>query len=206
MRPINLLPPEVSARSKARRRIAGMVLVGIAFIAALGLATLWLLGQANDAEAELEAQQQANQRLQAEIAQLDGARQLRSDYESGVTRLQLALATDVAWGRLLNDLARIINDRAWLSSLSAQAAEPTEESLSFGSLTVSGTAFWYEDASSWLRVLDSSYWPAVGAGWVSSTSVSSIEDIPVVNFNSAAVLTSAALSTRVVDLIPEVPE
>ncbi len=206
MRPINLLPPEVSARSKARRRVAGLILIGVAFVAALALATLWLLGQANDAEAELDAQLQDNQRLQAEINQLEGARQLRSNYEKGVTRLQLALANDVAWGRLLNDLARIINDRAWLSSLSAQTSIPTEENLSFGSLTVSGTAFWYQDASSWLRVLDSSYWPAVGAGWVSSTSVASIEEIPVVNFSSAAVLTSAALSTRIVDLIPEVPE
>ncbi|MDF1598008.1 MAG: PilN domain-containing protein [Acidimicrobiia bacterium] len=206
MRPINLLPPEVSEKSKARRKIFGMMLGVLAFVAVLALATFWLVGQANDAESDLEAQRQENQRLQAEIGQLDGARQLRADYQSGVSRVQLALANDIAWGRLLNDLARIINDRAWLSSLSAQASTPTETDVTFGTLSVSGTAFWYEDASSWLRVLDSSYWPAVGAGWVSSTSVSEIEEIPVVNFSSAAALTSAALSTRVVDLIPEVPE
>jgi Tfp pilus assembly protein PilN len=206
MRPINLLPAEVSEKSKARRKIFGMMLGVLAFMAVLALATFWLLGLANDAEADLEAQRQENQRLQAEIGQLDSARQLRADYQSGVSRVQLALANDIAWGRLLNDLARIINDRAWLSSLSAQASTPSETDVTFGTLSVSGTAFWYEDASSWLRVLDSSYWPAVGAGWVSSTSVSEIEEIPVVNFSSAAALTSAALSTRVVDLIPEVPE
>ncbi|MDH5373531.1 MAG: PilN domain-containing protein [Acidimicrobiia bacterium] len=206
MRPINLLPPEVSEKSKARRRAFGAILGILGFIAVLALATVWMLGQASDAEAELEAQQQENQRLQAEIASLDGARQLRSDYQTGVSRVQLALVTDVAWGRLLNDLARIISDGAWLSSLSAEASAPTETDFSFGTLSVAGTAFWYEDASSWLRVLDSSYWPAVAAGWVSSTSVGEIEEIPVVNFTSAAALTSAALSTRIVDLIPEVPE
>lgn len=206
MRPINLLPPEVSEKSKTRRRLAAGVLGIVAFLAVLAMATLWLLGQANDAEADLEAQRETNQRLQSEIGALDGARQLRSDYQSGVTRVQLALANDVAWGRLLNDLARIINDRAWLSSLTAQATPPTETDFSFGSLGVSGTAFWYEDAASWLRVLDSSYWPAVGAGWVSSTSQAEIEEVPVINFASAASLTSAALSTRVIDVIPEVPE
>lgn len=206
MRPINLLPPEISEKSKARRKVFLGILGAIGFIALLVLATFWLSGQASQAEDELATQQQDNQRLQADINQLDGARQLRSNYQSGVARLQLALATDVAWGRLLNDLGRIINQNAWLSTFSAQSSPPTETNFSFGSLTVSGTAFWYEDASSWLRVLDSSYWPAVGAGWVSSATVAEIEQIPVVSFNSAAVLTSAALSTRMIDLIPEVPE
>lgn len=206
MRPINLLPPEVSEKSKARRKVAFGILGVLGFLAALALATFWLLGQAQDAEDELEAQRQKNQTIQNQIAQLDGARQLRRDYQDGVERVQTVLIADVAWGRLLNDLARIINDRAWLSSFTAQAVTPTEEDLSFGTMTVTGTAFWYEDASSWLRVLDSSYWPAVGGGWVSSTSVSSVGEIPVVNFSSAAALTSNALSDRIVTLIPEVPE
>lgn len=206
MRPINLLPPEISEKSKARRRVFAAILGVLGFIAILVLATFWLRGQASQAEDDLAAQQQENQRLQAEIDQLSGARQLRNDYQTGVTRLQSALANDIAWGRLLNDLGRIINPNAWLSSFSAQASPPTDLDFTFGSMSVSGTAFWYEDASSWLRVLDSSYWPAVGAGWVSSASVAEIEEIPVVNFSSAAVLTSAALSTRMIDLIPEVPE
>lgn len=206
MRPINLLPSEVSEKSKARRRVAGMGLGILAFLAVLALVTVWLLGQASDAEAELEAQRDTNVRLQTEIGALDGARQLRSDYQNGVARVQLALANDVAWGRLFNDLARIINDNAWLASLTAQASPPTDTEFTFGSLAVSGTAFWYQDAASWLRVLDSSYWPAVGAGWVSSTTQTEIEEIPVINFVSAASLTSSALSTRIIDLIPEVPE
>ena len=153
-----------------------MVMAFVAFLAVLALATFWLLGQAQNAEDDLEAQRQTNTRLQAEIAQLDGARLLRRNYELGVGRLQVALANDVAWGRLFNDLARIINQRAWLGSLSATASLPTELDVSVGSMTLTGTAFWYEDASSWLRVLDSSYWPAVGAGWVSSTSVGEVEE------------------------------
>ncbi len=206
MRPINLLPPEISEKSKARRRVFSAILGVVGFIAILVMATFWLRGQATQVEDDLAAQQQENQRIQAEIGQLDGARQLRNDYQAGVTHLQSALANDIAWGRLLNDLGRIINPNAWLSSFAAQSTPPTDVDFTFGSMSVAGTAFWFEDASSWLRVLDSSYWPAVGGGWVSSANVAEIEGIPVVNFSSGAVLTSAALSTRMIDLIPEVPE
>ncbi len=205
MRPINLLPPEAAQRATARRKTAGLIVLGVVYLAVLALVALWWQGKATDAEDDLDAQLAANARIEAEIASLSEVRALRSIYEDGVERLGAALATDIAWGRLLNDLARIIPDRLWLTSLTGTLQQIEENPFLLGQLSVNGVAFDYPDASSWLRVLDSEEWPAVGLGWVSSTNRAEIGESPVVNFTSVASLLDAARSNRVEERTPEVP-
>lgn len=205
MRTINLLPPEAAQRATARRKTVGFVALGIVYIALLALVAVWWQGKLTDAEADLDAQVAANARIEAEIASLAGVRSLRSTYDDGVERLGNALARDIAWGRLLNDLARIIPDRLWITSLTGTAQAVEDNPLLFGQVSVSGVAFDYPDASSWLRVLDAEEWPALGGGWVSSTSLASIGESPVVNFTSVASLLDAARSNRIEERTPEVP-
>ena len=205
MRTINLLPPEAAQRATARRKTAGFVALGVVYLALLALAALWWQGKANDAEKDLEAQLGVNTRIEAEIASLSGVRALRSTYENSVDRLGTALAKDVAWGRLLNDLARIIPDRLWVTSMTGTVQDDIENPFLLGQVSVTGVAFDYPDASSWLRVLDAEEWPALGGGWVSSTSRSTIGESPVVNFTSVASLLDAARSNRVEERTPEVP-
>lgn len=205
MRTINLLPPEAAQRATARRKTVGFLALGLAYIALLVLVAMWWQGKANDAEDDLAAQLTANARIEADIASLAGVRTLRSTYDDGVTRLGTALARDIAWGRLLNDLARIIPDRLWLTSLTGNLQSDEENPLLLGQVAVSGVAFDYPDASSWLRVLDAEEWPALGGGWVSSTSRSTIGESPVVNFTSVASLLEAARSNRIEERTPEVP-
>jgi Tfp pilus assembly protein PilN len=205
MRTINLLPPEAAQRATARRKTAGFVALGVVYLALLALAALWWQGKATDAENDLEAQVAANTRIEAEIASLSDVRALRSTYENSVERLGNALAKDVAWGRLLNDLARIIPDRLWVTSMTGTVQEDADNPFLLGQVSVTGVAFDYPDASSWLRVLDAEEWPALGGGWVSSTSRSTIGESPVVNFTSVASLLDAARSSRVEERTPEVP-
>ncbi len=205
MRTINLLPPEAAQRATARRKTAGFVALGVVYLALLALAALWWQGKATDAEDDLDAQVAANTRIEAEIASLSDVRALRSTYENSVERLGNALANDVAWGRLLNDLARIIPDRLWVTSMTGTVQEDEENPFLLGQVSVTGVAFDYPDASSWLRVLDAEEWPALGGGWVSSTSRSTIGESPVVNFTSVASLLDAARSSRVEERTPEVP-
>jgi Tfp pilus assembly protein PilN len=205
MRAINLLPPEAAQRATARRKTAGFIALALAYLALLALVALWWQGKATDAEDDLATQLAANARIEAEISSLSGVRALRSTYDAGVDRLGIALANDVAWGRLLNDLARIIPDRLWLTSLTASLQQDDENPLLLGQVSVSGIAFDYPDASSWLRVLDAEEWPALGGGWVSSTSRSTIGESPVVNFTSVAALLDAARSNRIEERTPEVP-
>jgi Tfp pilus assembly protein PilN len=205
MRTINLLPPEAAQKATARRKLAGFVALGIVYVALLALVALWWQGKARDAQDDLEAQQASNTRIEAEIASLSDVRALRSTYEGGVERLGSALAADVAWGRLLNDLARIIPDRLWITSMTGTVEINEENPFLLGQVAVTGVAFDYPDASSWLRVLDAEEWPALGGGWVSSTSRSTIGESSVVNFTSVASLLDAARSNRVDERTPEVP-
>ena len=205
MRTINLLPPEAAQRATARRKSAGFVALAFFYLVLLALVALWWQGKATDAESDRDAQLAANSRIEAEIASLADVRNLRSTYDAAVERLDLALAQDVAWGRLLNDLARIIPDRLWITSLTGTLQEDEENPFLVGQVAVSGVAFDFPDASSWLRVLDAEEWPALGGGWVSSTSRSTIGESPVVNFTSVASLLDAARSNRIEERTPEVP-
>lgn len=205
MRTINLLPPEAAQQATARRKAVGFIALGAVYLALLVLVALWWQGKATDAEADRDAQVAANSRIEAEINSLAGVRTLRSTYEDGVVRLDNALARDVAWGRLLNDLARIIPDRLWITSLTGTLQNNEDNPLVLGQISITGVAFDYPDASSWLRVLDAEEWPALGGGWVSSTSRSTIGESPVVNFTSVASLLDAARSNRAEERTPEVP-
>jgi len=205
MRMINLLPPEAAQRATARRKMAGFIALGVVYVALLALVALWWQGKATDAEDELNSQVAANTRIEAEIASLSDVRALRSTYENSVERLNTALANDIAWGRLLNDLARIIPDRLWITDLTGTLQQNEENPFLLGQLSVTGVAFDFPDASSWLRILDAEEWPALGGGWVSSTSRSTIGESPVVNFTSVASLLPEARSSRVEERIPEVP-
>lgn len=206
MRPINLLPPEAHRRAAARRKLLLFVGLGVAYILLLALVALWWRTKVTDAAAELEAQQALNAELQAQIAQLEGARVLKAEYDGGVQMLEAALARDVAWGRLLNDLGRVIPDRVWLSSFSGQIAEESENEAVVGQISTNGTAFEYPDVASWLRTVDSDQFPALTGAWVSSASLGSIGEAEVVNFASIASLTRASLSDRLEERIPRVPE
>ncbi|MDH3260134.1 MAG: PilN domain-containing protein [Acidimicrobiia bacterium] len=205
MRTINLLPPEAAQRATARRKSVGFIALGFFYVVLLALVALWWQGKATDAESDRDAQLAANSRIEAEIGSLAGVRALRSTYDDGVERLDSALVQDIAWGRLLNDLARIIPDRLWITSLTGNVQEDEENPFLLGQVSVTGVAFDFSDASSWLRVLDAEEWPALGGGWVSSTSRSTIGESPVVNFTSVASLLDPARSNRVEERTPEVP-
>ncbi len=207
MKAINLLPPEAAQRAAARRRRLGLVLLALLYLGLLAVGYLYFQGQRDEVEDRLAQQEATNQALRAEIAALSPAADLERQLRDGATQIEQALATDVAWGRLLNDLGRVIPDRVWLDSFAARAEIDPENPLSFGTVSMNGTAFDYPDAASWLRTLDSDRWPSVGAGWVLNTTQEELfAGVPAVTFSSVGTLTAAALDQRVVDRIPSVPE
>lgn len=208
MRPINLLPPEQAKAARARRGSFAVVFVVLLFLAAL--AGLWFVRSQALVEATdlADAQRVENQRTQAEIGALSDAAAARDLYADRSAQMNEALAVDIDWGRLVNDLGRVMPARTWVGNFSAAAGQPDPdlEVPTFGSVAVSGTAFDYPDASTWFRTLDSTEWPAVGGAWVASLNSSSTGDFGTVSFQSSASLTEAALSNRMDERVPGISE
>ena len=204
MRPINLLPPEVSEERSRRRRI-GLVVLGIAaYLALLGVGVLYWNGKVGSARSDVDAQLDTNQMLEREVVALGAAADLRSEFQDRSDLVRIALATDVDWGILLNDLARLVPPRVWVETFNGALVPPTTPGV-LGQVSFSGVGFDFPDVSAWLRALDSDQFSGVTGTWVSTMSESVVGDSDVVTFTSTAVLTGAAATNRAETLIPEVP-
>jgi len=209
MRSINLIPQEGKRQGEGRQRLMLFVAFGLIYVVLLGLVTVWRQGAVEDAEAEARQVQQANQELQAEINALAGAEDLSRQFDSAVATLGLALANDVSWGRLVNDLGRLIPDRVWVTSYSGSITPPdpnaVDPSSTIGELAFSGVAFAPPDVAAWLRVLDSDQYPGLVGTWATGITQSSIGDVETVTFGSTTNLTAEALSGRFLDRLPAIP-
>ncbi len=209
MRTINLIPQEGQRQSEGRQKLILLAALGLIFILLLGVVTIWRQGAVDDAEAEVRRQQETNQELQLEINSLAGAEALSQEFAGTVATLGAALINDVSWGRLINDLGRLIPDRVWVTSYSGSVTRPdpsaTEGTDRVGDLAFSGIAFAPPDVAAWLRVLDSDRYPGVVGTWATGLTQSSIGEADTINFGSTTNLTTEALSGRLFERIPEIP-
>ncbi|MGH8875580.1 MAG: PilN domain-containing protein [Acidimicrobiia bacterium] len=206
MRTINLLPPEARRRAQARRRRSFAIGLMLGYLLVLALFALFWGTKVTSAGNQLEDQQMVNEGIRAEIAKLESARLLKQSYDAKVDMMEVVLAIDIAWGRLLNDLGRVIPDRVWLEGFSGQVNPSEENPDLLGQISGNGVAFEYPDVAAWLRTVDSDQFPALDGAWVNSASLAAVGGAEVIQFDSVASLTQAALSDRLAERIPEVPE
>jgi len=205
MRTINLIPQEGKQVSDARNRVAMYLVLGLVYVALLAAITVWRQGSVTSAEDELNDQLARNQELQLEVNSLAGAENVRNELDESSALLAVALINDVSWGRLINDLGRLIPDRVWISNYSGTVAPivPGSPSVGVGELTVTGTAFGPTDVAAWLRIVDSDRYPGLLGTWASTITASEIGEAEVVTFGSTSNLTEDALSGRLFERIPE---
>lgn len=204
MRPINLLPPEVARQRSRRRRLALMVVAGIAYVAVLAVGVLVWNGRVDTARRDLDTQLSVNQTLERQVVALSESGNLREEFNAKADLVRTALATDVDWGIILNDLARLLPPRLWVETFSGAIVPPTTPGV-VGQVAFSGIGFDFPDVSAWLRALDSEQFNGITGTWVSTVSEGIIGQSEVVTFTSTAVLTDAATTNRAEELIPEVP-
>lgn len=204
MRPINLLPPEVARQRSQRRRLALLVLAAIAYVAVLAIGVFIWNGRVDSARRELDTQVSINQTLERQVVALSESGNLREEFNARADLVRNALATDVDWGIILNDLARLLPPRLWVETFSG-AVIPESTPGVIGQVAFSGVGFDFPDVSAWLRALDSEQFNGITGTWVSTVSEGIIGESEVVTFTSTAVLTEAATTDRAEVLIPEVP-
>ncbi len=204
MRPINLLPPEIGEKRARRRRRVLVIFVAAAYVALLGVGVLFWNARVGAARDDLDTQLALNQTLEREVIALTETAQVQTTFEAKAALVRDALATDINWGVLLNDLGRLLPPRLWVETFSGTVAPGITPGV-VGQVAFSGVGFDFPDVSAWLRSLDSEQFAGITGTWVNTITESAIGGSDVVTFTSTAVLTDLATSDRVNTMIPEVP-
>jgi Tfp pilus assembly protein PilN len=204
MRPINLLPPEVAKAQSRRRRLVAMAGVAAVYLALLAVGVLFWNARVDSAQEALDQQVSTNRDLERRVAALSESGDLRQEFIERSELVRSALATDVDWGIILNDLARLLPPRLWVETFSGAIASDEEPGV-VGQVAFSGVGFDFPDVSDWLRALDSDQFGGITGTWVNTVSEGLVGSTEVVTFSSTALLTEAATTNRADELIPEVP-
>jgi Tfp pilus assembly protein PilN len=121
---INLLPPELYERQRTRRRTAAVVALGVIVLAALGGFYFLQVLKENSVQADVEAQQAENARLQGEINELQEIDQLQQEIDATRGLLTALLSDRVLWSGVLRDVSLVIPGQVWLNGLTGQVGAP----------------------------------------------------------------------------------
>lgn len=145
MRQINLLPPEVVERRRARQLTAALALGLAALIAVLFLVFVVQAGRLSGARGRLAAQERHNRALQAQVGQLSRFAAIQEELDNKSQILTALTSGEVRWSVVLADVATYIPSDVWLTSLTgsvqaapAPATGAAAAASSFGSVQFAG--------------------------------------------------------------------
>ena len=185
-RRITLVPTEVVAVREQRRQLVLAASAVAGLLALLILVWLWRglqLSRERDKAEEAEARAAA---LQQEVNQLQDITGLQTDLERRQTTVRGVLADDIAWTRLLQQVAVAIPNDVWLTGFAGAKGPP-------GTVTFNAMGFDQSSTARWL--LRVSEIPALNALWVPS-STKAPGPRGLTTFSSTANLTPLANSDR----------
>lgn len=123
---VNLLPPELQQRAQAERiRNITIGLVGVFVLLLAGLYAV-KLADVNRAREERDDAQLRVAQLEEELAELEEFRVLAEQLELRNDLLAAAMAREISWARVLNDLSLAFPSDSSLLTLSAASEPPVE--------------------------------------------------------------------------------
>lgn len=189
-RRISLLPGEIAVHKRERRQVM-LAAAAVAVFAGLLMAVYSLRnGRVSEAEDDAAIAEARTGELQAQIAQLSDVEVLEADIAARRASVQGVLAGDVAWGRLLQEVAAVLPNDVWLTSFSGTASNATTN----GQVTFA--AMGYDQTSTARWILRVSELEAFSGLWVPTSSKTTGAGRDLVTFSSNAELTPAASSGR----------
>ncbi|HLF41153.1 MAG TPA: type IV pilus assembly protein PilM [Acidimicrobiia bacterium] len=204
---IDLNPSKPRAPMFSRRLLVGFgAAAGAVAVVLGGLTGLALHGASTD-RGRLSAQQAENAALQSKIAGFSGLRQASMQLEARRALTQTALVGDLAWTRVLEEVAHGLPEGVWLSAFSATrastgpgpatapaAAAAGAATPASGTATFTATGLSFPAVADWLdRLPEQAPFDSLSVGSMTKTELG---DKSVVNFSSTAILTPAAGSDR----------
>lgn len=218
MRRIDLLPERYRARRRERRNIG---IIAAAALFALLLLLLWwfsLGASINSANDDLAAAQSRNAALQAQIAELQRFADLDAEVRAKQQALQTVFAGDIAWPRLLTEIAMVVPGEVWLTGMNASAgategASPVgtetapiriSQKQPFGRIQFQGSSVSFPGIAKWLLRLGQV--DEFSAVWLNSATDqsggSTVAGPTVITFDSTLELSEDAVSGRYQGRLP----
>jgi len=195
VRRLTLMPLEVAA-VRAQRRQNAVAAAGVAALAAL-LGLGWLARQ-NQVTSQRDRAHQAQTQAAAvrqQVARLQPVTNLDTQLAQRRRLVSQSLSDDVAWTRLLGEVATVIPNDVWLTSFTGQKAGVSGAGAvsvpgTVGTLSVNAMGFDHSSAARWLlRVGDLR---SLAGLWLPSSTRAGATGL--VTFTSTADLTAAARS------------
>jgi len=129
---VNLLPREVGERNVARRARILAVFAMLALVAALVFLYLMQVNKVTAAQAELDAEEAERDALQSEVDALQEFAALETRAQEATALLSTALAGEVSFAAMLQDVALVMPSDADLLTLSAALSAEVTEDFDFG--------------------------------------------------------------------------
>ena len=191
-RRISLVPTEIAVLRRERRQVL-LTGVGVLAFAAVLIGLYALRGQqVNEAQRDAEVAEARTLELQAEVAELRDVEALEADIAAQRRTVTAVLEGDVAWSRLVQEIAAVLPNDVWLTSFSGSRGD----ALTPGTVNVQGMGFDQTSTARW--ILRISNLDSLAGLWVpSSTKAPTGSGRELVTFSSNANLTPAAASDRV---------
>jgi type IV pilus assembly protein PilM len=188
-RRISLLPTDLADRRRERRQ-AVLAGVGVAAVAGLLIGGVTLRNaQVDEAETAAVAAESRTGELQTSVGQHRDVADLQADIAAREQTVSTTLQGDVAWTRLIQEVATVIPNDVWLKSFEADAANG-------GTFTVTATGFDHTSSARWLQRIEEM--ESVSGLWVPTSEKKEDEGVgrELVDFASNAKLTELAASDR----------
>jgi Tfp pilus assembly protein PilN len=206
---VNLLPPEIAEAKKAKRIQGALGVAGLASLALVGGLYLMANQSLSSAQTDLASAQEQKGQLQSQKAQYAGVTATIAAANAAQAQLVTAMADEVRYSQLLNDLSLAVPSTVWLKSLAyapaaaAPGAMPATPAVAgavaaptqVGTLTVSGVGFQHDDVALWLEAL-SKLTKTYANPYFTNSTEALIGSRPTVNFQANAVVLSTARSGR----------
>ncbi len=197
LRRISLLPGHIASRQAERKQLVTAGLGVFGFAVFLLILLLLRSGQVADARAEADGEQERTAQLERDAADLQEVSGLQAEVTGRQATVQAALAGDIAWTRLFNEIATVIPNDVWLTTF-----QGTNDDAG-STIVVNAKGFDQTSAARWLQRAGDL--PSITNLWLGSSVRSTTGTQDTVDFSSTASLTEAARSERLDDFLRGTP-
>lgn len=197
---VDLVPGDTEAaarRGRARTIVAGVLAAAVVAVA-LAIPVLSRNREASSLRSQAGAVERDNLATKADIATLSRQSASRDEYVALQALVDGALHNDVAWSRMLNEIARSMPDDVWLTAFRGSVSGDGPA----GSVTVAANGLDYTAIADWLARIAAM--ASLSDLWVPQAATADYGSRKIVSFSSTAHLTPKARSERSTSTTTEV--